>query len=145
MCAKEAADMILTDDNFASIVAAVEEGRAVYANIKKFTSYVLTSNAPEAAPFIVSALTGGRIPLALNVMQILGIDLGTDIVPALALGTEPPEPGVMARPPRKVSEHVVNRAMLVRAYAIQGVAASVATMSRVLLLLLDKRVLGAVA
>ena len=91
--AKEAADLILTDDNFASIVAAVEEGRAVYANINKFITYILTSNAPEAVPFILFALSGGRIPLALNVMQILSVDLGTDIVPALALGAEPPEPG----------------------------------------------------
>ncbi|MDD1751122.1 MAG: cation-transporting P-type ATPase, partial [Methanothrix sp.] len=75
--AKEAADMILTDDNFASIVNAVEEGRAVYANIKRFTSYIFTSNAPEAVPFILYAFSGGRIPLALNVMQILSVDLGT--------------------------------------------------------------------
>ena len=91
--AKEAADMILTDDNFASIVNAVEEGRAVYANIKKFITYIFTSNTPEAVPFILFAFSGGRIPLALTVMQILAIDLGTDIVPALALGAEPPEPG----------------------------------------------------
>ena len=74
--AKEAADLILTDDNFASIVSAVEEGRAVYANIRKFTSYILTSNTPEAAPFVVFALSGGRIPLALNVMQISEHRLG---------------------------------------------------------------------
>ena len=96
--AKEAADMILTDDNFASIVNAVEEGRAVYANIRKFVTYIFTSNTPEAVPFILFALSGGRIPLALTVMQILAIDLGTDLVPALALGAEPPEPGVMERP-----------------------------------------------
>ena len=91
--AKEAADMILTDDNFASIVHAVEEGRAVYANIRKFVTYIFTSNTPEAVPFVLFALSGGRIPLALTVMQILAIDLGTDLVPALALGAEPPEPG----------------------------------------------------
>ena len=99
--AKEAADMILTDDNFASIVNAVEEGRAVYANIKRFTSYIFTSNTPEAVPFIIFALSGARIPIALNVMHILAIDLGTDIVPALALGAEPPEAGVMDRPPTR--------------------------------------------
>lgn len=127
--AKEAADLILTDDNFASIVAAVEEGRTVYANIRKFTSYILTSNAPEAVPFIVFAFSGGRIPLALNVMQVLSIDVGTDIVPALALGVEPPEPGLMARPPRSMRDHLVDRQLLVRAYAIQGVVEGIATMA----------------
>ena len=127
--AKEAADLILTDDNFASIVAAVEEGRAVYANIRKFTSYILTSNVPEAVPFVAFAFSGGRIPLAINIMQVLSIDVGTDIVPALALGMEPPEPGLMARPPRSRSEHLVDRPLLVRAYAIQGMVQGLATMA----------------
>jgi len=127
--AKEAADMILTDDNFASIVHAVEEGRAVYANIRKFVTYIFTSNTPEAVPFVLFALSGGRIPLALTVMQILAIDLGTDLVPALALGAEPPEPGVMDRPPRRLSEHVITRALLVRAYAWLGMIQSLAAMS----------------
>jgi len=127
--AKEAADLILTDDNFASIVSAVEEGRAVYANIRKFTSYVLTSNVPEAVPFVAFALSGGRIPLALNVMQVLSIDVGTDIVPALALGVEPPEPQVMARPPRSQRDHLIDRGLLVRAYGIQGVVEGIATMT----------------
>jgi P-type Ca2+ transporter type 2C len=127
--AKEAADMILTDDNFASIVNAVEEGRAVYANIRKFVTYIFTSNTPEAVPFILFALSGGRLPLALTVMQVLSIDLGTDLVPALALGAEPPEPGVMERPPRQLSEHVITRALLVRAYAWLGAIQSLAAMS----------------
>ncbi len=127
--AKEAADMILTDDNFASIVKAVEQGRAVYANIKKFATYIFTSNAPEAAPFVLFALSGGRIPLALNVMHILAIDLGTDIVPALALGAEPPEPGLMDRPPRKLTEHLIRPGMLVRAYLWLGLWQSVAVMA----------------
>jgi len=127
--AKEAADLILADDNFASIVAAVEEGRAVYANIRKFTSYILTSNVPEAVPFVAFAFSGGRIPLAINIMQVLSIDVGTDIVPALALGMEPPEPGLMARPPRSRSEHLVDRPLLVRAYAIQGMVQGLATMA----------------
>lgn len=127
--AKEAADLILTDDNFASIVAAVEEGRAVYDNIRKFTSYILTSNVPEAVPFVAFAFSGGRIPLALNVMQVLSIDVGTDIVPALALGVEPPEPGLMARPPRSLRDHLVNRELLVRAYAVQGIVEGIATMA----------------
>lgn len=122
--AKEAADMILTDDNFTSIVNAVEEGRAVYANIKKFITYIFTSNTPEAVPFILFAFSGGRIPLALNVMQVLSIDLGTDLVPALALGAEAPEPGVMDRPPRKLQEHVITRSLLLRAYSWLGLLQS---------------------
>jgi magnesium-transporting ATPase (P-type) len=127
--AKEAADMILTDDNFASIVSAVEEGRAVYANIRKFVLYIFTSNTPEAVPFVLFALSGGRIPLALTVMQILAIDLGTDLVPALALGAEPPEPGVMERPPRRLAEHVITRALLLRAYAWLGGIQSLAALA----------------
>ncbi|HBA88550.1 MAG TPA: ATPase [Geobacter sp.] len=111
--AKEAADMILMDDNFASIVNAVEEGRAVYSNIRKFVTYILTSNVPEAWPFILQIML--NIPLPLTVMQVLAIDLGTDMVPALALGTEKPEPGIMERPPRSQSERLVNRALLLRA------------------------------
>ncbi len=127
--AKEAADMILTDDNFASIVNAVEEGRAVYANIKKFTCYIFTSNTPEAVPFILFAFTRARIPIALNVMHILAVDLGTDIVPALALGAEPPEPGVMDRPPRNLKEHVITPALLLRAYVLLGPLQSLAVMA----------------
>jgi magnesium-transporting ATPase (P-type) len=127
--AREAADMILLDDNFASIVNAVEEGRAVYTNIGRFTSYIFTSNTPEAIPFAVFAFSGGRIPLALDVMAILAIDLGTDLVPALALGAEPPEPGVMDRPPRRRTDHIVDRAMLVRAYLWLGLFQSAAVMA----------------
>jgi magnesium-transporting ATPase (P-type) len=127
--AKEAADIILTDDNFASIVNAVEEGRGVYANIKKFISYIFTSNTPEAVPFIFWALSRGRIPLALGVMHILAIDLGTDMVPALALGEEPPEPGLMDRPPRDLGEHVITRSLLVRAYLFLGIIQSFAAMA----------------
>jgi Ca2+-transporting ATPase len=126
--AKEAADMILTDDNFASIVNAVEEGRAVYANIKKFITYIFTSNMPEAVPFILFALSRARIPLALTVMEILAIDLGTDMVPALALGVEPPEPGLMDRPPRDLKEHVIARPLLFRSYAFLGLIQSLCTM-----------------
>jgi magnesium-transporting ATPase (P-type) len=126
---KEAADMILTDDNFASIVNAIEEGRAVYANIKKFITYIFTSNTPEAVPFILFAFSGGRIPLELNVMQILSVDLGTDLVPALALGAEPPEPGVMEKPPRDLKEHAITRSLLLRAYFWLGLLQSVAAMA----------------
>lgn len=126
--AKEAASMILTDDNFASIVNAVEEGRAVYANIRKFCSYIFTSNTPEAFPFIFFVLSGGRIPLGLTVMQILSIDLGTDMVPALGLGVEPPEPGIMTHPPRSLKSHVIDRSMLLRAYGYLGIPQGLITM-----------------
>ncbi len=127
--AKEAADMVLTDDNFASIVNAVEEGRGVYANIKKFLSYIFTSNTPEAVPFIFFVMSRGRIPLGLTVMQILSVDLGTDMLPALALGAEPPEAGLMDLPPRNLKEHVISPALLKRAYFVLGPVQSLATMA----------------
>ena len=116
--AKEAADMILTDDNFASIVNAIEEGRAVYDNIRRFITYILASNIPEAVPFITMVLF--KIPLPLTVMQILAIDLGTDMLPALALGTEPPEPGTMNRPPRPRNERLLSAKILAKAYLFLG-------------------------
>ena len=87
--AREAATMVLTDDSFASIVAAVEEGRVVYDNIRKFVTYIFAHATPEVVPFLIYALSGGAIPLPLTVMQILAIDLGTETLPALALGREP--------------------------------------------------------
>lgn len=116
--AKEAADMILTDDNFASIVHAIEEGRAVYDNIKRFVTYIFTSNIPELVPFLLFVIF--KIPLPLTVMQILAIDLGTDMLPALALGTEAPEPGVMNRKPRHRGERLLNIRLLSRAYFFLG-------------------------
>ena len=111
--AKEAADVILTDDNFAAIVSAIEEGRAVYDNLRKFVTYILASNVPEIVPFVLTALF--NIPLALTVAQVLMIDLGTDLLPALALGTEKPEPNVMRRPPRRRDQPVLNRDLFTRA------------------------------
>ncbi len=127
--AKEAASMILTDDNFASIVNAIEEGRSIYANIKKFTTYVFTSNAPEAWPFVLFVLSAGRIPLALNVMHVLSIDLGTDMVPAIGLGAEPPEPGVMDNKPRNIKDHLITWSLLFRAYPYLGTFQSIAAMA----------------
>jgi len=126
--ARNAADIVLLDNNFASIVNAVEEGRAVYANIRKFITYIITSNTPEAVPFICFAFSGGRIPLGLNMMQILSIDLGTDIAPALALGAEPPEPGTMEMPPRPVHQHLFTRSLLIRAYGWLGAPQALLTM-----------------
>lgn len=116
--AKEAANMIITDDNFASIVAAIEEGRAVYANIKRFITYIFASNVPEIIPFILFVMF--KIPLPLTVMQILAIDLGTDLVPALGLGVEAPEPGTMQRPPRPRSERLINIRLFLRSYLFLG-------------------------
>ena len=127
--AKEAADMILTDDNFASIVHAVEEGRAVYANIRKFAAYVFNSNMAEAVPFIVMLFSRGLIPLPLTVMQVLSIDLGTDMVPAIGLGSESPEAGVMIHPPRSQKEPLLNPTLLAKALLWYGMIEAVASMS----------------
>ncbi|MEK6698159.1 MAG: cation-transporting P-type ATPase [Nitrospirota bacterium] len=116
--AKEAADMILLDDNFATIVNAVEEGRAVFANIRKFISYIFSSNIPEIVPYLASVLF--RIPLPLTIMQILAVDLGTDMLPALALGAEKPSPDVMKAPPRSPKEHLLNMPLFTRAYLFLG-------------------------
>jgi calcium-translocating P-type ATPase len=118
--AREAATMILTDDNFASIAAAVEGGRRVYANVRKFVFYIFAHATPEVVPFLVFALSGGLIPLPLTVLQILAIDLGTETLPALALGREPAEPGLMDQRPRPRSEGVITREMLIRAWVFLG-------------------------
>jgi potassium/sodium efflux P-type ATPase len=127
--AKEAADMILTDDNFASIVKAIEEGRAVYSNIRKFLLYILNSNMPEAVPSAAFLLSRGGIPLPLTVMQILTIDLGTDMLPALGLGTELPEEGIMDRPPRRRDENLLNKKTVVKAFFWYGLIESTIAMS----------------
>jgi calcium-translocating P-type ATPase len=118
--AREAGTMILTDDNFATIVTAVEAGRRVFDNVRKFIVYIFAHATPEVVPFLVFALSGGAVPLPLTVMQILAIDLGTEILPALALGREPAEPGLMQRPPRPRSEGVIRAPMLYRAWVFLG-------------------------
>ncbi|KRM47560.1 Calcium-transporting ATPase 1 [Lentilactobacillus parabuchneri] len=123
--AKDAADMILTDDNFASIVSAIEEGRTVYSNLQKFLLYILTSNVPEAAPSVIFLVTRGLVPLPLTVMQILTVDLGTDLLPALGLGTEKAEPGIMDQPPRPLNSHLLNRSIIWKAFGWYGLIASV--------------------
>lgn len=122
--AKDAADMILTDDNFASIVAAIEEGRAVYSNIQKFLLYILNSNLPEAVPSILFLLSRGTIPLSLTVMQILTVDLGTDMLPALGLGAEQIEAGVMERPPRDRKSHLLGKDLIIKAFCWYGMIGS---------------------
>jgi calcium-translocating P-type ATPase len=126
--AREAATMVLTDDNFATIVAAVEEGRRVFDNVRKFVLYIFAHAVPEVVPFLVFALSGGRVPLPLTVLQILAIDLGTETLPALALGREPAEPGLMSRPPRPRTDGVIDRALLIRAWALLGAVSAVLVM-----------------
>ncbi|MDP2827793.1 MAG: cation-transporting P-type ATPase [Sulfuricellaceae bacterium] len=125
--AKEAADMVLLDDNFASIVAAIEEGRAVFDNIRKFLTYILTSNIPEILPYLAFVLF--KIPLPLTVIQILAVDLGTDMLPALGLGVEKPQPGIMQKPPRARGERLLNGALLLRAYLFLGVLEAAAALA----------------
>ncbi|MBD3781781.1 MAG: cation-transporting P-type ATPase [Micrococcales bacterium] len=115
--AREAADLVLLDDHFGTIVAAMEQGRATYENVRRFLTYHLTDNVAELAPFALWALSGGAFPLAIGVLQVLALDIGTDILPALALGAEPARPGVMRRPRAR---HVVSRDLLVRAFVVLG-------------------------
>lgn len=116
--AREAADIVLLDDNFASIINAIEEGRSIFDNIKKFITYVFTSNIPEIIPYILYVIL--NIPLPLTIMQMLAIDLGTDIFPALALGAEKPSKNIMKQPPRNPRERLLNFKILSRAYLFLG-------------------------
>ena len=132
--AREAATMVLTDDNFATIVAAVEAGRQVFDNVRKFILYIFAHATPEVVPFLVFALSGGAIPLPLTVLQILAIDLGTETLPALALGREPAEPGLMERPPRPRSEGVIDAARCSSAPGSSSALIEAALVARRLLL-----------
>ncbi|WP_281390817.1 HAD-IC family P-type ATPase [Nocardioides mesophilus] len=116
--AREAADLVLLDDSFASIVAGIEQGRATYVNIRRFLTYHLTDNVAELTPFLVWALSGGSFPLALGVLQILALDLGTDTLSAVALGAEPPAPHLLDGPP--VTGRLMNRTVLRRAFGLLG-------------------------
>jgi magnesium-transporting ATPase (P-type) len=127
--ARETADMVLLDDNFASIAAAVEEGRAVYDNIRRFAAYHFSSNVAELVPFLAWGVSGGAIPLPLTVMQVLAIDLGTDMLPAIALGAEKAEPGTMTRPPRPRTERLLSRRVLARVYGFVGVIEGIGAMA----------------
>jgi calcium-translocating P-type ATPase len=127
--AREASTVVLTDDNFATIVAAVQAGRRVYDNIRKFILYIFAHTTPEVTPFLVFALGGGAIPLPLTVPQLLAFDVGTETLPALALGREPAEPGLMDKAPRKRSESVIQPPMLLRAWLFLGLICAVLQMS----------------
>ncbi len=125
--AREAADLVLIDDNFATIVSAIEQGRAVYQNIRKFMTYIMVSNMAEFIPFL--AMVFFKIPPALVILQILAIDLGTDMIPALALGAEKPEPGIMLQPPRKKSKPLLDKSLLLRSFGFLGLLEGLAGMS----------------
>ena len=116
--ARASAQIILLDDNFASIVAGVAEGRTVFANIKKFTNYVLVSNGPEILPYLIYILL--PVPLALTVIQILTIDLGTDIIPSMALGQEPPDAEEMRHPPRRREQGLLTPGLICHSYLFLG-------------------------
>ncbi|HEX8011518.1 MAG TPA: cation-transporting P-type ATPase [Casimicrobiaceae bacterium] len=125
--AKEAADMVLLDDNFASIVSAIEEGRAVFENIRKFLTYILAHNVPELVPYLAFSLF--NIPLALTPIQILSVDMGTDSLTALGLGVEKPDPRVMQRPPRSTRERLFDWPLALRAYLFLGLIEAAAAMA----------------
>jgi sodium/potassium-transporting ATPase subunit alpha len=116
--AREAADIILLDDNFATIVDAIEEGRSIFSNIRNFVTYVFTSNVAELAPFAAFVLFG--IPLPLKIIQVLAVDLGTDLVPALALGAEPAVPGTLEQRPRRRGAPLLDRSVFLRTFLLLG-------------------------
>lgn len=116
---KQAADIVLADDNFATIVAAIEEGRSIKANIRRFVSYVFTHNIAELAPFLLYIFL--PVPLPLAVVQVLAIDLGTDLLPSLALGTEAPSAATMDARPEPPSRPILTRALSARTFLFYGV------------------------
>ncbi|XP_045526223.1 sodium/potassium-transporting ATPase subunit alpha-like [Pieris brassicae] len=111
---KQAADMILLDDNFASIVVGIQEGRRIFDNLKKTIAYTLTSNTPEMLPFVLYACVG--MPLPMTLILILVINVGTDLLPAMSLAYETSEHDIMSLPPRKPTDHLVNRVLIFMAY-----------------------------
>lgn len=125
--AREAADLVLLDDDFATIVAAIVQGRAIFANVRRFLTYHLTDNVAEMTPFLVWALSGGRFPLALGVMQILALDVGTDTLSAVALGAEPAEAHALEQPPSKGP--LLDRSVARRAFGLLGPVEAVMAMT----------------
>jgi len=126
--AKEAAVMVLLDDSFATIVKAVERGRAVYTNIRRFLVYLFTHNLGELFPIVFATLAGLPV-VPLNALQILSIDLGSDVLPALALGAEEPEPGLLDQPPRPRGERLMSRSLIGRFAFLGSIQAVGATAS----------------
>jgi magnesium-transporting ATPase (P-type) len=132
--AREAADLVLLDDHFGTIVSAIELGRATFVNIRRFLTYHLTDNVAELTPFVVWALAGGQIPLAITVLQVLALDIGTDLLPAVALGAEPPNKRTMDGPPRGGS--LIDVRLARRAFGVLGPAEAVMSMAAFLIVLL---------
>jgi Ca2+-transporting ATPase len=128
--AKETADMVLTDDNYSSIVSAIEQGRVIYSNIRKFVFYLLSCNLAEIATIFLAIAF--RLPSPLNPIQLLWLNLVTDGAPALALGMEKGDPDIMDQPPRPTNEPIINRLMRV-GIAVQTVAITAVTLSAYLI------------
>jgi magnesium-transporting ATPase (P-type) len=125
--AREAADLVLLDDDFATIVAAIKQGRATFTNIRRFLTYHLIDNVAELTPFVFWALSGGRFPLALTVLQVLCLDIGTDLLPALALGAEPPGAHAAEGPPPR--RHLLDRGLLARVFGVLGPTEAIVSMT----------------
>jgi Ca2+-transporting ATPase len=125
--AREAADMVLLDDSFASIVKAVESGRTIYENLRRFIVYVFSHNWAQLIPYVLYAVLG--IPLPLLVVQVLAIDLGIDVIPSLALSREPPETGIMQEPPRSIEERLFDRKVFLRSLYVGTIIATGAMIS----------------
>ncbi|HEU4947180.1 MAG TPA: cation-transporting P-type ATPase [Kribbella sp.] len=133
--ARAAADLVLLDDHFASIVTAIKLGRATFSNVRRFLTYHLTDNVAELAPFAVWALTGGSVPLAIGVLQVLALDIGTDMLPALALGVEPAGRHTLAGP--ALYHRLVDRPLVLRAFALLGPTEAVLSMGAFIVVLLQ--------
>ena len=125
--AREAADLVLLDDNFSTIIAAIQEGRATFANVRRFLTYHLTDNVAELVPFVIWALSGGRFPLAIGVLQVLALDIGTDLLPAVALGAERPRSQLLH--PRSRPSHLLDAGVLFRAFGLFGPVESVVSIA----------------
>jgi magnesium-transporting ATPase (P-type) len=125
--ARAAADLVLLDDHFASIVTAIRLGRTTFSNVRRFLTYHLTDNVAELAPFAVWALTGSSVPLAIGVLQVLALDIGTDMLPAIALGIEAPGRHSLEGP--ALYRRIVDRALLIRAFAVLGATEALLSMA----------------
>ena len=132
--ARDSADLVLLDDDFATVVRAIEEGRSTFINIRRFLTYHLTDNVAELTPFVVWALSGGQFPLAIGVLQVLALDIGTDLLPALALGAEPPQTSLLDQPP--IKGHLIDRNVVRRAFGRFGPAEAIVEMAAFVVALL---------
>jgi magnesium-transporting ATPase (P-type) len=133
--AKAASDMILLDDNFASLVSAVHEGRAVFQNIRKFLTYILVHNVAELVPFLAFVLL--PIPLPLTPIQALAVDMGTDSLTALGLGVEKANPRTMELPPRRPDQRLMDGPLVLRSYLFLGLLEAIAAMAAFMFVLLQ--------